>query len=1119
MHLPNPTALKAPLARTFGVLFGAIVMLGVLVPAAALAQNGPAIVAAPKTGRLKVLFLGDPGGHHLPNMKAKEILPSLARAGVDLFYTDDAKELNANTLKQYNSLIFYHNQGDISPDQINALLGYVRDGGGLVVLHSASAGFQNSEEYIRLVGASFKSHATGVFTPTTVLPNHPVMRGVPAITAWDETYLHTKINPDMTVLAVRKEGTHEEPWTWVRTYGKGRIFYTASGHGQRPGTRPQEVAGARQVERETAENNVWVNPGFQKLVENAVKWTSGDWALAQKLVEPKPEEIKLAEPLPVYKEFLADGSRAPWNLLESKHIEYAQVSLAALESFKLASLRPGMRVQLFAAEPLINNIIDFTWDSRGRMWAVETNDYPNTVLPEGTPGSDRVIILEDTNGDGRADRKKIFVDSMNLATSLVLANGGVYVGQAPHMLFFPDANKDDRADSRKVVFTGFPRNDTHGTISNMRMGFDNQVWGSVGYNGYRGTAGKTTYTPGQFGSGYFRFPVDGSDLEYVARTNNNTWGFAFSEDGYAFGSTANNNPYDFVPFPIRYWRGINVQEPTLQSIVEGPDNRHDVFAAGQVRQVDQFGKYTAGAGAEIYTARAFPKEYWNRMSFVTEPTVHIVGMFELYPNGSGFLAKNRSNLFASRDEWSAPVQAKVGPEGAVWVSDFYSLVAQHNPTPQSPDEAIRSALRNNPNADTAAIRRDATRVFTQTCCKTGPGAAYETPNRDKTHGRIYKIAYENAPTYRPINLETATPAQLVNALKNDNLFWRQKAQMRLVERGNLDVVPQLVTLLEDQTIDDLELNPGALHALWTLQGLGALSKNPAALAAVRKALYHPASSVRRAALEVLPRDAQLIDDILKAGILPDRTSAHNVEYTVPSNLLQDANAQVRLNALLAISDAPPSQKAQQAILAAFAVPANIRDPWIPHAMAIAAVKQGGDFPVQLLQPRSGPGTPAPDAAQQGRGRGAADPSEAGMREITNIFARHYLAEGDGSHFADLIIATAKTNQGLAATLANMAAPPAAPAGPPGGGGGGRGGRGGGWPEDEVPTLSQAQWDALVAAARAAPPPSAAPAATPGRGGGGGGRGGFQPMQPSDLYPALSRLAARWGKPDLIPPRQ
>ena len=112
--------------------------------------------------------------------------------------------------------------------------------------------------------------------------------------------------------------------------------------------------------------------------------------------------------------------------------------------------------------------------------------------------------------------------------------------QAPHMLFFKDTNGDDKADERTVLFTGWPRTDTHGAISNLRYGFDNQVWGSVGYNGFRGTVGNVTYERGQFGAGYFRFPTDISTLEYVARTSNNTWGVAFTEDGFVFGSTANS---------------------------------------------------------------------------------------------------------------------------------------------------------------------------------------------------------------------------------------------------------------------------------------------------------------------------------------------------------------------------------------------------------------------------------------------------------------------------------------------------------------------------------------------------------------------------------------------------
>ena len=118
---------------------------------------------------------------------------------------------------------------------------------------------------------------------------------------------------------------------------------------------------------------------------------------------------------------------------------------------------------------------------------------------------------------------------------------------------------------------------------------------------------------------------------------------------------------------------------------------------------------------------------------------------------------------------------KVGPDGALWVSDFYTLVAQHNPTPKGMNG----------------------------CCETGAGAAYETPNRDRLHGRIYRISYDSARAVPPMRLDNATPAQLVRALTNDNLFWRLTAQRLLVERGKADVVPALLALARDGTVDDL----------------------------------------------------------------------------------------------------------------------------------------------------------------------------------------------------------------------------------------------------------------------------------------------------------------------------
>jgi putative membrane-bound dehydrogenase-like protein len=592
------------------------------------------------------------------------------------------------------------------------------------------------------------------------------------------------------------------------------------------------------------------------------------------------------------------------------------------------------------------------------------------------------------------------------------------------MLFFKDTNGDGRADSRQILFTGWPRTDTHGTPSNLRYGFDNQIWGSVGYNGFRGTVGGITYERGQFGAGYFRFPADGSALDYVARTSNNTWGFAFSEDGHMFGSTANSQPSAFVHIPGRYYRSIGERNPVLPRI----HDRNDIYAVREVWQVDQFDRYTAGAAHEIYTARAFPKEYWNRVAFVAEPTGHLVGMFELIPNGSGYTAKNRWNLMASRDGWVAPVQVKVGPDGAVWISDFYTMVAQHNPTPEK---------------------------LTADCCKTGAGAAYETPNRDKTHGRIYRVVYEGAPQARATRLDNASTAQLVEALRNTNMFWRFIAQQRLVEGRQTDAIPALIRLANNETVDEQGLNVGALHALWTLQGLGAIPGNAQALESARRALHHPSASLRRAALQILPRDARLMEDIFAAGMLPDRTSPHTVEYTVPSTVLQDADPQVRLTALLALSELPSTERGARAILDLIYVPSNARDPWLPDAAAIAGVKQGPAFMVDFLQRRA----PSDSAAL------------AGLRSAAAMMTRHYVAGAQTDAVVNIAVAAAKANPVIALGVLNAIAP-APPGNRQGGGGGNRGG-GAGWPENQPPVLTAEQKAALTEAARSAPPELAA----------------------------------------------
>jgi putative membrane-bound dehydrogenase-like protein len=816
-------------------------------------------------GRIKILFLGD-NGHHQPQARFAQLAPLMKDRGIDLTYTDKMTDLNPSTLAAYDGLMIYSNETRISPEQEKALIDYLSSGHGFIPIHCASYCFLNSPKYIALVGAQFKSHKTGTFTTRIVDAAHPIMRGFKGFETWDETYVHTKIAPDIHVLQVRREGDRDEPWTWVRNEGKGRVFYTAYGHDER----------------------TWGNEGFCDLVERGVRWATRQDADAAfehpKMAGPSPDakpfEYVTADGIPFYdptgKSRRGEGV---WNKM--------QKPLDAAESVKHMQLPEGFEIKLFASEPDIIKPLTMAWDERGRLWIVESVDYPNRVTEPGK-GSDRIKICEDTDGDGVADKFTIFAEGLNIPTSLTFWNGGVIVHERKSTWFMKDTDGDGKADVKKELFTGWYRGlDTHAGPSNLRYGLDNWIWGMVGYAAYSGTVGDKQL---RFSQGFYRFKPDGSQLEFIRSTSNNTWGIGFSDEGIVFGSTANGCPSVYMPIPNRYYESVHGWSPTVLQMIS--DSFKFNAITEKVRQVDFHGGYTAAAGHALYTARAYPKEYWNRTAFVTEPTGHIVGTFILEPNGADFKSHNRFNLLASNDEWTAPIMAEVGPDGFVWVIDWYNYIVQHNPTPMG--------------------------------FKTGEGAAYVTPRRDKEHGRIYRIAYTGSKAYKPIDLSKALPAELVETLKNDNQFWRKHAQRLLVEKQDKSVVPALVKLVNDQSVDEIGLNVGAIHALWTLQGLGALDE-----ATARAALKHPSAGVRRNAVQVLPQTAQSLAAILDA------------------DLLSDADAQVRLQSLLAVADmpsgGPEGQRAGDGIYALLRRPENIGDRWIPEAAVAAAAKHDAAF--------------------------------------------------------------------------------------------------------------------------------------------------------------------------------
>jgi uncharacterized protein len=815
--------------------------------------TGP-LPAGPR--KIEVLFLGHASEHHNSGKYAPMLAAALAKDGINFSYTTDPNDLNPQNLAKYDAVLLYANHDSATPAQAQALLDFVRSGKGFIPIHSASHCFRNSADVIRMIGGQFDKHDTATFATTTIRPDHVVMKGLTPFTTWDETYIHKNLNPDDVVLQERVQGDHHEPWTWVRTEGEGRVFYTAYGHDER----------------------TWGQEGFQSLVRNGILWAVGDRVRAQH------DQYAIA-PL-VYHE----SSRIP-NYERRNPPLKLQEALPPAASMTHIQIPAGFRLQLFASEPDIVKPIAMAWDERGRLWIAETVDYPNDIHP-GRPGRDHIKILEDTDGDGRADKFTIFADSLNIPTSIVFSNGGIVVSAMPDFLFLKDTTGDDRADIRQKAVGGWGFGDTHAGPSNLRYGFDNHIWGAVGYSNHVAIDpdGDTT----RFGQAIYRFrPGTFDSLEHVASFTNNTWGLGFSETNDVFGSTANNTHAMYVAIPHRFQRGVKGLPPRAGSTkIDGHYFMTPI--TNQVRQVDVFGGFTAAAGFNLYTARSYPREYWNRIAFVSEPTGRLLHRAILEPKGAGYAERDGWNLLASDDGWVGPVDAQVGPDGAVWVADWYNFIIQHNPTP--------AGFQN------------------------GKGNAYENPLRDHQHGRIYRVVWSGAPAAKPMALHKDRPDDLVRALRNDNLFWRLTAQRLLVERGKSDVAPQLIELARDNSVDELGLNPGALHALWALHGLGLLNgSNQAATAAAVSALHHPSAAVRKAAVQVLPTNASTLAEIRSAGLLTDR------------------DAHTRLAAVLFLSQLPASEELGQLLYALGKAPDVEQDEWLSQAVYVAAAKHRAGY--------------------------------------------------------------------------------------------------------------------------------------------------------------------------------
>ena len=539
-------------------------------------------------------------------------------------------------------------------------------------------------------------------------------------------------------------------------------------------------------------------------------------------------------------------------------------------SVERTQVAPDLRLVLFAAEPDIAKPIWMAWDERGRAWIAETRDYPHDVKADGL-GNDSIKICEDTDGDGRADKFTVFADRLNIPTGFTFANGGIVVAQSPRFLFLKDTNGDDKADVRTEIMTGWGINDTHAQANNLHYGLDNWLYGAVGYSGFKGTVGGVEK---QFAQGTYRFKADGSALEFLHQFTNNTWAHSINQYGDQFGGTANNAPIFFGGIPATIVpRGVRAMTAKR---INTEDKDHTITP--NFRQVDVMGGYTAAAGSAFIYSDQLPARLQGK-AMICEPTMKNIALFDVVRDGAGYVANDAFNLVASSDEWMSPVFAEVGPDGAVWFSDWQNYIIQHNPTP--------SVGRGGYDA------------------KTGVGGAHENPLRDHARGRIYRVVWNEAKPAKLTSLAGATTAQLVAALGDSTQFWRLTAQRLLVEGKRTDAAPALKQAVATAA------PVTAIHALWTLHGLGLLEE-----ATHRAALSHPDAAIRRNATRALGTDARAV--ALYFG----------------SSVVSDPDPLTRLAALVKLAEFSETKQIQSVVASLVRNPANQSDEWLREATRI-----------------------------------------------------------------------------------------------------------------------------------------------------------------------------------------
>lgn len=459
----------------------------------------------------------------------------------------------------------------------------------------------------------------------------------------------------------------------------------------------------------------------------------------------------------------------------------AEEPLAPVEAASTMRVPEGFRVTLFAGEPDVMQPIGFCIDDRARIWVAEAYNYPN----HGTRPGDRIVILEDTDGDGRHDRRKVFYDGLNYVSGIEVGFGGVWVMSPPFMYFIADQDGDDIPDADpKVLLDGFGNTEN---AHNMANGF---AWGPDGW--LYATHGRTNWSmigkPGEdesqrrrFDGGVWRYHPVRHVWEPFADGTTNPWGIDWNDVGDAFICNCVNPHLFQVIQGAHYepWRGRKSSQYAYQRIDTIADHLHFV-GLSNVRQglgsgeEDSAGGGHAHCGTMIYLGDQFPSEYRNQL-FTNNIHGRRINQDLLRRSGSGYVASHGRDLMRSQDPWYMGVTLAYGPGGEVYASDW---------------------------SDT--------------------GECHSTRNTRRHTGRIYRISYLDQKIERP-DVAKCGNLELVALQLHENDWWVRHARRLLHERAWQGQDMSDVHTALNQILDEQSRSEKRLRALWALQVTGGLS--------------------------------------------------------------------------------------------------------------------------------------------------------------------------------------------------------------------------------------------------------------------------------------------------------